>query len=168
MCAREGLEVEWLVGSAGDLPVAGGAQDVVLSLFGASHAEDPRAVAGELVRSVRPGGAICLTAWTGFMAELLRTADRRATRSERWARFETAYLHFFDFPGLDVRGSETRWQFTTRTEAIDELAAPATTIGAATRVRDALPALLERHADQTSDGGLTVRSTYATVFARRP
>lgn len=168
LCARQGMSVDWAIGSCRKPPVDESAYDAVMSLFVASHDDEPRSVAQQLTRAARPGAPICLTAWTGFMAELLRTAGLRAARSERWARFETAYLHFFDFPDLDVRETATRWQFTTPEQAIEQLAAPGAAIGVADTIRDALPALLDRHGTRTDDGGLTIRSSYATVFARRP
>lgn len=93
--------------------------------------------------------------------------DRRATHSQRWGRFETAYLHFFEFPELDVREATVQWQFRRLDEATDELAGPAAGTDAETRVRDALRALLDRHGE-AGPGGVMVRASYATVFARRP
>ncbi|CAA9527725.1 MAG: hypothetical protein AVDCRST_MAG85-3397, partial [uncultured Solirubrobacteraceae bacterium] len=130
-----------------------------------SYADDPRAVAAELVRVVRPGGAIAFTAWTGFMGALLRAAGGPARRSQRWARFETAYLHFFDFPDLDVREASLSWSFAGVAEAVDELAAAGRAGGTADRARAALPELL---GDAAADGGIRLDAGYAMVFARRP
>lgn len=58
-----GVQVEWLVGDAEDLPVDDGSFDVVLSSFGAIMAPRHDVVAAELVRACRPGGTIALTAW---------------------------------------------------------------------------------------------------------
>lgn len=164
----EGLDVTWLAGSPASLPLPPEDFGAVLSLFGASHAEDPRAVAGEMVRVARPGAVIALSAWTGLMGDVLHVAGGPARRSPRWARFETAYLHFFDFPELDVRTGVVPWRFGALEDAVDELAAPAAATGAELRLREALPALLERHADPSPGDGLHVRSAYAVASARRP
>jgi SAM-dependent methyltransferase len=160
LCDREGAGVTWVRGPLTRMPVGDGAHDVVVSLFGASYAEDPRAAAAELVRVVRPGGAIGLTAWTGFVGALLHAAGGPARRSQRWARYETAYRHFFDFPDLDVREASVPWTFASAAEAAGELAATE-------RARGALPDLLARFGTETA-GGILVDAAYAIVFARRP
>lgn len=60
--------------------------DAVLGFFSVTSHPDPRLVAGELARVARPGAPIVLATWAG----------------QPWARFETAYRHFFGFPGLEV------------------------------------------------------------------
>ncbi len=167
LCDREGLDVTWAQAPLTAMPVDGATYDAVVSLFGASYAEDPRAASAELVRVVRPGGAIAFTAWMGFMGALLHAAGGPARRSQRWARFETAYLHFFDFPDLDVREAALPWTFASVAEAVDELAAAGGAGGAADRVRDALPELVLRFGSETAHG-IVVDAGYAIVLARRP
>ena len=60
--------------------------DVVLGFFSVTAHPDARLVADELVRVARPGAPIVLASWSG----------------QPWARYETAYRHFFGFPELDV------------------------------------------------------------------
>ncbi len=60
--------------------------DAVLGFFSVTSFANPRAVAEELKRVARPGAAIVLATWEGTP----------------WARYETAYRHFFGFPKLDV------------------------------------------------------------------
>jgi ubiquinone/menaquinone biosynthesis C-methylase UbiE len=62
--ADEGLDVEWLVGDAQDLPFADDSFDRVSSVFGAMFAPDHPRAAAELVRVCRPGGLVAVTAWT--------------------------------------------------------------------------------------------------------
>lgn len=64
--------------------------DAVLGFFSVTSHPDPRLVAIELTRVARPGAAIVLASWAG----------------QPWARFETAYRHFFGFPDLDVTDHE--------------------------------------------------------------
>ena len=64
--------------------------DAVLAFFSVTSHRDPRAAAGELKRVARPGAPIVLAAWS----------------EQAWARYETAYGHFFGFPELDVTDHE--------------------------------------------------------------
>lgn len=64
--------------------------DAVLGFFSVTSHRDPRAVADELKRVARPGAPIVLASWAG----------------QPWARFETAYRHFFGFAELDVTEHE--------------------------------------------------------------
>lgn len=60
--------------------------DAVLGFFSVTSHRDPRAVADELKRIARSGAPIVLVTWP----------------EQSWARYETAYRHFFGFPELDV------------------------------------------------------------------
>jgi ubiquinone/menaquinone biosynthesis C-methylase UbiE len=63
--ARErGVDVKWVVADAQALPFADGDFDVVASSFGAMFAPDHRAVADELLRVCRSGGAIGMANFT--------------------------------------------------------------------------------------------------------
>jgi SAM-dependent methyltransferase len=59
-----GVEVEWVVGDAVELPFADRTFDIVTSTFGHMFAPDQTAAARELVRVCRPGGRIGLCCWT--------------------------------------------------------------------------------------------------------
>jgi SAM-dependent methyltransferase len=71
---RLGVTVEWVDGDAEQLPFAGESFDRVLSAFGVQFAPRHEVVAGELVRVLRPGGAIGLVNWTpgGVIGRMLR------------------------------------------------------------------------------------------------
>jgi len=60
----EGLDIDFRVADAEDLPFADGAFDVALSTFGVMFAPDHARTAAELLRVVRPGGRIGLASWT--------------------------------------------------------------------------------------------------------
>lgn len=62
--AAEGLDVDFRVGDAEQLPVPDASFDVVLSTFGVMFAPDQARAAGELLRVCRPGGTIGLANWT--------------------------------------------------------------------------------------------------------
>jgi SAM-dependent methyltransferase len=72
--AAEGLDVDFRVADAEDLPFADGEFDAVLSTFGAMFTPDHARTAGELVRVVRPRGRVGLANWTpqGFIGRLFR------------------------------------------------------------------------------------------------
>lgn len=55
--------IDWVAADAEALPVPDGAFDAVTSNFGAIFAPRHDVVAAELVRAVRPGGRVVLTAW---------------------------------------------------------------------------------------------------------
>jgi SAM-dependent methyltransferase len=62
--AREaGLDVEFLEGDAGDLRIAHGQFDVVLSVFGVIFASDSDRAARGMIDAARPGGVIAFTTW---------------------------------------------------------------------------------------------------------
>jgi SAM-dependent methyltransferase len=59
----EGLAFDTEVADASDLPFPDASFDVVVSTFGVVFAGDPERAAGELLRVLRPGGRLGLTAW---------------------------------------------------------------------------------------------------------
>ena len=59
----EGLDVEYRVADAEDLPFADGEFDAVISTCGVMFASRPEAAAAELGRVCRKGGRIALTTW---------------------------------------------------------------------------------------------------------
>jgi SAM-dependent methyltransferase len=63
LAAEEGLDVDYHVGDAEELPYGNASFDVVSSSFGAIFAPDHKAVARELARVCRPGGRLGLSAW---------------------------------------------------------------------------------------------------------
>jgi SAM-dependent methyltransferase len=64
LAAEAGVEIRWDEGDAEDLPYADESFDVVLSTFGVMFAPRHRVAATELARVLRPGGRLCVTAWT--------------------------------------------------------------------------------------------------------
>lgn len=73
--AEHGLEIDYQVGDAEQLPFEDASFDVVSSSVGAIFAPDHPAVARELARVTRPGGRIGLTAWRsdGRIGDFFRT-----------------------------------------------------------------------------------------------
>ncbi len=59
----EGLNVEWRTADAENLPFEDSSFDVVGSVFGAIFAPRADLALGEMMRVVKPGGLVALTAW---------------------------------------------------------------------------------------------------------
>lgn len=72
--AAEGLQVDFRIADAEDLPFKDGSFDVVLSTFGAMFTPDHTRPAREMLRVVRDGGRIGLANWTpeGFIGQLFK------------------------------------------------------------------------------------------------
>ena len=72
--AAEGLDVEFRLGDAEELPVADDSVDAVLSVYGVMFAPDHRRTASEIVRVARSGAKVGLASWTpdGFIGEMFR------------------------------------------------------------------------------------------------
>jgi ubiquinone/menaquinone biosynthesis C-methylase UbiE len=73
--AEAGVEIEWIVGDAQDLPFDDATFDVVTSVFGCMFAPDHRKTAEELVRVLKPGGRMVVAAWRpeGNFGRMFRT-----------------------------------------------------------------------------------------------
>ncbi len=88
----EGYDIEWAVADAEALPFEGGRFECAGSVFGAMIAPQPRVVAEELFRVVRPGNTVGMTAWTpeSRSTELFKVgrewarADPDQPRIEEW------------------------------------------------------------------------------------
>lgn len=70
--ARRGLRLAWVEGDATSLPFEDARFDVVMSCVGVMFAAHQAAAAAELARVCRPGGRVCLAAWTpaGFVGRM--------------------------------------------------------------------------------------------------
>ncbi|MFC4929145.1 class I SAM-dependent methyltransferase [Massilia sp. GCM10023247] len=76
--AAEGLDVEFRVADAEDLPFPAGAFDVALSTYGVMFTPDHVRSSSELLRVVRDGGRIGLASWTpdSFIGQLFKTIGK--------------------------------------------------------------------------------------------
>src|SRR3954467_543484 len=61
--AEEGLDVEWVIADAEELPFEDDRFDCAASVFGAMFAPRPGQVAKELFRVVKPGGTVGMANW---------------------------------------------------------------------------------------------------------
>src|SRR4051794_36194253 len=67
--AAEGLDVEWVIADAEDLPFEDDRFDCAASVFGAMFAPRPDVVARELFRVVKPGGTVGMANWGPYGAQ---------------------------------------------------------------------------------------------------
>jgi ubiquinone/menaquinone biosynthesis C-methylase UbiE len=76
--AAEGLDIEFQVADAENLPYQDGSFDVALSTFGVMFAPDHGRCADELLRVVREGGRIALSSWTpgSFVGQLFKVVGK--------------------------------------------------------------------------------------------
>lgn len=77
--AKAGREVEWVRANAEALPQPDDAVDLVVSVFAVVFSPQPAHAIDEMLRVLRPGGRIVLTAWSpegpiGEVGELVRAA----------------------------------------------------------------------------------------------
>jgi len=72
--AADGLDAEFVLGSADDLPVPDCSVDAIVSVFGLIFAPDATAAVAEIARVLRPGGRIAFSAWLreGALADQAR------------------------------------------------------------------------------------------------
>jgi ubiquinone/menaquinone biosynthesis C-methylase UbiE len=79
-----GVDVEWVVADAEDLPFGDERFECVTSVFGAIFAPRPEVMIAELFRVVRPGNTVGLTAWGdyGLQAEMFAVFDEYRPASD--------------------------------------------------------------------------------------
>jgi SAM-dependent methyltransferase len=79
----QGLDATFAPGDAAALPLADGAADLVLSVFGVIFAPDAAAAAAEIARVTAPTGRVVLTAWVpeGAIHDAMRMAQDAVRRA---------------------------------------------------------------------------------------
>lgn len=70
----EGLDAEFTLGDAENLPADDDTFDAVISVFGAMFAPDHQRTADEIVRVAKPGATVALASWTpdGFIGQMFK------------------------------------------------------------------------------------------------
>jgi SAM-dependent methyltransferase len=178
----EGLDVEWAVADAEELPFDDASFDCVASVFGAQFAPRPERVAAELFRVVRPGGTVGMANWLnrGFQSELFETLDHYApNRPEEfpnprdWGEEDVVRERFEGLAGsVVVESRMLPWHFDSFAEmaalfrnhgprGMDEM--PEDKLGAL--VAD-VSALVDRW-NSADDGSVRIDAEYTLVVARK-
>jgi SAM-dependent methyltransferase len=122
--AAEGLQVDFRVADAEDLPFEDGCFDVALSTFGAMFTPDHARPAREMLRVVRNGGRIGLANWTpeGFIGQLFRVigtyipAPAGLKSPALWGT-EPHIVELFGAQAADIRTARRMFNFRYRSAA---------------------------------------------------
>ena len=160
--AEAGVEIEWIVGDAQDLPFDDASFDVVTSVFGCMFAPDHRRTAEELVRVLKPGGRMVVTAWRpeGNFGAMFRTIASHLPPPPEgfqppplWGN-EEHVREIFEGTGIDLDLEPTEVEFTADSpEAyLDEME------------RD-LPPMVMARANMEPDKWDALRSDLLTLYA---
>jgi SAM-dependent methyltransferase len=122
--AAEGLEVDFRVADAEDLPFPDKTFDVVLSTFGAMFTPDHTRPAREMLRVVRDGGRIGLANWTpeGFIGQLFKVIGAyipppAGLKSPALWGTEPHIVELFGAEAADIRTSRKHFNFRYRSSA---------------------------------------------------
>lgn len=180
--SAEGLDVEWVVADAEELPFEDQSFDCVLSVFGAQFSARPERVAPELFRVVRPGGTVGMASWGsgGFQAEFFDMLRRiRPPQPEGiapsmlWGDEDVVRERFEGLASsIAFERDAIVWEF----ESFQAMAEFFRSSGA--RVPNDLPperlsqlvqdmqAIVARH-NRADDGSVRVEAEYTLVVARR-
>jgi ubiquinone/menaquinone biosynthesis C-methylase UbiE len=184
--AAAGVRIDWAEGDAEQLPFADAGFDVVASVFGAMFAPRPEVVASELFRVAKPSGLVAMANYSpgGFLGRL----------SEMMASFSARPGVELPSPFLWGDEHEMRNRFSRLAASVEvvhrTLAFESTSVDALLKFweetnppQNAMKAMLPpeayqkvitawtglvRELNESSDGGVKVRSPYILVLARKP
>ena len=120
----EGLNVEFKVADAEELPFANGSFDVALSTYGVMFTPEHRRAARELLRVVRSGGRIGLANWTpeGFIGQLFKIIGgylppAAGLQSPALWGTESHIVELFGSQAADIRCERRMFNFRYRSAA---------------------------------------------------
>src|SRR5262249_47075288 len=182
--AADGLQVDFRIADAEDLPFADGSFDVALSTFGAMFTPDHTQPAREILRVVRSGGRIGLANWTpeGFIGQLFKVigsyipAPAGLKSPALWGT-EPHIVELFGARARDIRTARRNFNFRYRSAAhwiqifrdfygpTHKAFAALDAAGQAALAKD-ITALLER-CNTAGPGSLVVPSEYLEVVIER-
>jgi SAM-dependent methyltransferase len=180
----EGVEVDWVVADAEDLPFEDDRFDCSASVFGTMFAPRPEVAAREMFRVVKPGGTVGLAVWGpyGSQGEIFDLLGRYAPPMpdgvplpREWGVEATAHERLDPLASsVTMERRKMRWEFESFEQMWDTLqsAGPA---AAARKVQT--PEMLEQakrgvgeivaRYNQASDGRVVVEPEYLEIVARK-
>jgi ubiquinone/menaquinone biosynthesis C-methylase UbiE len=179
----EGYEIEWVVADAEDLPFEDGRFECAGSVFGAMIAPQPRVVAEELFRVVRPGNTAGMTAWTpeSVSTDLFKVgrewarADPDQPRLEEWGVEDNVRERFDGLANsIEMERRTLPWAAGSPKEFIDLMEVHAPMQAAAmeampadeyARLREDMLRVVREWAG--GDGAFSVDVEYLLIVARR-
>ena len=122
--AAEGLDIDFRVADAENLPFPDGSFDVALSTFGAMFTPDHARPAREMLRVVRDGGRIGLANWTpeGFIGQLFKIVGSyipapSGLKSPALWGTEPHIVELFGADAMDIRTNRKNFNFRYRSAA---------------------------------------------------
>ena len=182
--AAEGVDVEWHVADAEDLPFDDDRFDCAASVFGAMFAPRPEVAAREMFRVVKPGGTIGLAVWGsyGMQGELFDLFGRYGPPSpegvpmpREWGDEAIAEARLGALASsLRMERRTMRWEF----ESFDQQWDTYMSAGPGAAARKAMPqemldearegarAIVDRY-NQADDGRVVVDPEYLEIVARK-
>jgi ubiquinone/menaquinone biosynthesis C-methylase UbiE len=182
--AAEGLDVEWVVADAEELPFEDDRFDCAASVFGAMFAPRPDRVASELFRVVKPGGTVGMANWGpyGSQGELFELMSRYGPalpegvpNPRDWGVEELARERLESYASsLQLDRVSTRWQFDSFEHAFQTFGSAGPSAVQRQSMSDEqlqelgaqAHELLQRH-NRATDGTLVLEPEYLQVVARK-
>jgi SAM-dependent methyltransferase len=180
----EGLDVEWVIADAEELPFGDDRFDCVASVFGAMFAPRPEHVASEMFRVVKPGGTVGMANWGryGSQGEFFECTAKYAPplpagvpNPRDWGDEEIARERLGPYASsLQVERVTTHWEFDSLEHAVQTFGSA----GPGVAMREAMTEeqrqqlaaeafeLLQRH-NKGSDGRVVLDPEYLQVVARK-
>jgi SAM-dependent methyltransferase len=180
----EGLDVEWVVADAEELPFEDDRFDCAASVFGAMFAPRPDKVAKELFRVVKPGGTVGMANWGPYgsqgemfecMAKYGPQLPEGVPSPRDWGIEEIARERLEPYASsLQLERVSTRWEFDSFEHAMQTIGSAGPSVaareGMSEEQRQQLATdayeLMQRH-NKASDGRLVVEPEYLQVVARK-
>ena len=182
--AEEGLDVEWHVADAEELPFEDDRFDCVASVFGAMFAPRPDRVARELFRVVKPGGTVGMANWGpyGAQGEMFECMSRFGPQlpegvpnPREWGIEEIVQERLGPYASsLQLDRVTTHWEFDSLRHYVETVSSAGPSVAARAamsdeqleRLREALLELVERH-NKADDGRVLLDPEYLQVVARK-
>lgn len=180
----EGLDVEWVVADAEELPFEDGRFDCAASTFGAMFAPRPDVVAAEMFRVVKPGGTVGMANWgpygsQGEMFELMAKygppLPEGVPNPREWGLEEVVQERFGPHASsIQAERQTLHWEFDSFEHAFTTFGSAGPQVAAremldeATRQEMAAAAieLVGRH-NLADDGRVVLEPQYLQVVARK-
>src|SRR3954467_9337937 len=182
--AAEGLDVEWVVADAEELPFDDGRFDCGASVFGAMFAPRPERVARELFRVVKAGGTVGMANWGryGSQGELFEMMSRYGPQLPEgvpnprdWGLAEVVEERLGPYASpRQLERTSTHWEFDSFEQAMQTFGSAGPSHAArAAMSEEQLQSmgaeareLFERH-NRAADGRVVLEPEYLQVVARK-
>jgi SAM-dependent methyltransferase len=180
----EGLDVDWVVADAEELPFEDDRFDCAASVFGAMFAPRPEVAAREMFRVVKPGGTVGLAVWGryGSQGEVFDVLGRFAPpppegipEPRDWGDEDIARHRLEPLASsLTMERRKMRWEI----ESFERMWETLQSAGPGAAARQALPAetieegkravgeVVDRW-NQATDGGVVLEPEYLEIVARK-